>query len=116
MTLIATYADLDALYAELPTLKCKGFCQGSCGPIRMSRREWERICKAMGYTPKAETMTCPLLNSVSGHCRVYAERSMICRLWGIAPEMRCPWGCQPSRELTSGEAGGFLRRAMDIGQ
>jgi hypothetical protein len=34
--------ELDALYAQLPTIKCQGFCHDSCGPIDLSVRERTR--------------------------------------------------------------------------
>ena len=36
------------------------------------------------------------LDEVHGRCTVYAARPMICRLWGVAQGMACPWGCQPT--------------------
>lgn len=108
-------AELEALYAELPSLSCRGLCTDSCGPISMSRIEWQRICRRS----RSETltllpdMTCPMLDD--GRCSVYDIRPMICRLWGLVETMTCPWGCKPDRYLTHEEGGEFLRRAMEIG-
>lgn len=110
-------ADLDALYAELPTIACKGQCWDSCGPISMSRIEWLRITTRLGYTPRQqidperpETLTCPMLKD--HRCSVYELRPMICRLWGIVESMPCPWGCRPQpRYLTHREGHDFLLRA-----
>lgn len=30
-----------------------------------------------------------------GRCSVYDVRPMVCRLWGLVPSMRCPYGCKP---------------------
>jgi Fe-S-cluster containining protein len=105
-------AQLDALYAELPAIDCQRKCSSSCGPIAMSRVEWARIVKKKGYEPKATSITCPLL--VGGLCSVYSIRPMICRLWGLVEDMRCPWGCEPERVLTATEAYDFLLRAEAI--
>lgn len=106
---------LDALYEELPTVACKGKCQESCGPIYMSRVEWERIKVRLGWVPKGKSLTCPMLHRASGQCRVYDIRPMLCRLWGIVDTMPCKWGCQPSRTLNNSEGHGMLSRAADIG-
>lgn len=107
---------LDALYAELPRLDCKGLCQQSCGPIRMSRVEWDRIKRRVGS--KAERLradsSCPMLSN-AGHCTVYSIRPMICRLWGVAEDMPCPWGCRPERYLSQSEGFDLLRRAQELG-
>lgn len=107
---------LDDLYAQLPKLTCKGQCQECCGPIQMSRVEWDRIKGRVGHSPRARTLTCPLLILSSGRCKVYAVRPMICRLWGVVEDMRCPWGCQPERWLTREEGFEFLRRAQEVGR
>jgi Fe-S-cluster containining protein len=102
-------AQLDALYRELPGLDCQRKCDSSCGPIAMTYVEWERIKKRVGYEPVARSIDCPLLSH--GLCSVYAIRPMICRLWGIIETMKCPWGCEPDRYLTTREGYLFLARA-----
>lgn len=104
---------LDALYAELPNVECKQECAESCGPIDMSRIEWQRIQKRLGFTPKAVSLTCPMLEQ--GLCSVYTVRPMICRLWAVVETMRCPWGCVADRYLTHEEGLVFLARAGEIG-
>ena len=117
--------ELKRLYAELPTIKCQGRCQGSCGPIEFTDAEWERVCHRLGeepahaarsdhgvlLLPPPPDMTCPLLGA-DGRCTIYAIRPMICRLWGIVDVMPCPWGCKPSpRYLTGREGFVFMIRA-----
>lgn len=108
---------LDALYAELPRLDCQGRCQESCGPILMSRIEWQRIQRRTGQrAPKLRAdLTCPFLSAV-GRCTVYGVRPMICRLWGLVPSMPCVFGCQPERWLTEEQGREYLRRANEIGR
>jgi Fe-S-cluster containining protein len=92
---------LDALYAELPTIHCQGKCEESCGPIEMTRAERDRIVERTGK-PLAKVdkkLTCPLLTP-AGWCSVYSIRPAICRIWGLVPSMKCPYGCVPE--------GGFL--------
>lgn len=108
---------LDALYAELPLLECKGLCHDSCGPVPMSRVEMGRAMKLHRRPALIDpsTMACPLL--VDNRCSVYAVRPMICRLWGLVDfdGMRCHHGCVPERYLTYDEGQEFIRRAMEVG-
>lgn len=106
---------LEALYAELPSMECRGLCSESCGPVMMSRLEWQAICRRIGREPRATaTLTCPMLSE--HRCTVYDIRPTICRLWGLVDDetMRCPHGCVPDRWLTREEGYAFLRRAREI--
>lgn len=96
---------LDALYAELPQLDCRGRCQESCGPIDMSATERARIADAgVDIPPLADraarrgpldiAWTCPALSAL-GTCSVYRLRPMICRVWGLTELLACPYGCMP---------------------
>jgi Fe-S-cluster containining protein len=122
----AVLAELDALYAELPSLECRGLCWHSCGPIDMSIAERERIAERgvviEGYTREAAEQyratgtvaPCPALGPFRT-CGVHDIRPMICRLWGSTETMRCPHGCRPSRELSEAEQLAFLERSRAIG-
>lgn len=97
-------ADLDALYATLPALECRGLCGPQvCGPIPMTVLEFERVRHA--------TLTTPA-HRPDGHCRyfgptgcsVYALRPLICRVYGLQEAFRCAHGCVPSRWLSDDEA------------
>lgn len=122
---VRAMALLDALYRELPTLACQQKCQSCCGPIEMTRVEWGRIVKKLGYEPRlplprtqAElsrpgALDCPMLRS--GLCSVYGMRPLICRLWGVIETMPCPWGCQPQPGyLTVAEGYDLMLRAEAI--
>lgn len=41
---------------------------------------------------------CPALTA-DERCGVYEVRPMVCRLWGAAEPMPCPWGCRPAGGL-----------------
>jgi Fe-S-cluster containining protein len=109
---------LDALYARIPSLKCKGLCHDTCGPIAMTELERSRIRKkthvelernavqaviALGEFERwsHEAKMCPLLKD--GRCSAYAIRPLICRLWGSATQMFCNHGCVPERWLSRDE-------------
>jgi Fe-S-cluster containining protein len=104
---------LDALYAEMPALECQGKCAEACGPIAMTRVEWERITDRGPVGSLAADLTCPLL--VDERCSVYDVRPTICRLWGMVESMPCEWGCKPTRMLTNDEGRVFLERVGVIG-
>lgn len=127
---------LRELYAELPTIECKGLCSNACGPIDMTDVERNRLVD-LGVTipvftaadaaawARGERLDCPALTEVTGHplaprlrmarCTVYEDRPLICRLWGMTESMRCEAGCEPSRVLSDREAYDLIFRAMEIG-
>jgi len=113
---------MDALYAELPKLECKGRCQDSCGPIEMTPVERRRIEATGTHIPelsiarfKPGCEDCSALD-FAGRCSVYDIRPMICRLWGVTEAMPCPFGCVPEGGHISREEGfEFLRRSFEIG-
>lgn len=108
--------NLTLIYASVPRIACRGKCQSSCGPIAAHPREIEHFEATTGAKfPDAVKMLrsgrldCPHLNAV-GQCSVYQNRPLICRLWGVAEGMPCPWGCVPERVLPDAEAGELLRQ------
>ena len=109
---------IDQLYSRLPKINCRKLCQESCGPILMTKPEWDRVLKKMGLKTDAKLplnpdLTCPMLKN--GLCSVYTVRPLICRLFGLVEKMRCPHGCRPERWLSDSEAEDFLRALDQIG-
>lgn len=125
---------LDAVWARIPDVNCKGHCTDSCGPIDASIAE-RRLLRERGIRLKAApwieigadmpggvdempasalaaVKPCPAL--VDGRCSVYDVRPVICRLWGAVRKMPCEWGCQPDRYLTDGEAREILLLASQV--
>lgn len=102
-------ATLEALYAGLPALECKGLCGHSCDShIDASNVERARIASA-GIDLNAPTPdgACPALSRTlvaTGRCTVHPIRPMICRLWGTATAMPCPHGCTPHGAPLSDQA------------
>lgn len=114
-------AKLEAVYALLPELRCRGLCAESCGPIVqqgvLTVAELVRMQRAGGKRTGRQRRrpdVCPYL-SAEGRCDVYAVRPLICRLWGIVPKMACPYGCVPARALTDDEAHTLLVAALKVG-
>lgn len=95
---------IDAIYAKLPALQCRGLCSDSCGPIEMSVRERQRIEGAAGKPVTCGPgASCSMLTE-DRRCSVYAIRPGICRVWGSVRSMRCHYGCRPERWLSEDEA------------
>jgi len=84
---------LDRAYALVPSANCKGLCQESCGPIVPSFAEAARIKERHGKVVDFDrkTLRCTLL--VNGKCSVYADRPLLCRLFGVVEKMPCTFGC-----------------------
>jgi Fe-S-cluster containining protein len=97
---------------SLPRLDCQRKCQASCGPIRATQREREHILRTHGRMLGVDHTgrRCRLLTE-AGDCAVYADRPMICRLFGMVKSMRCPHGCEPTRWLTDEEGFAYLAEA-----
>lgn len=98
------------IYNALPQLECKGLCQDSCGPIQMLPAEAQNITDTGLSYPSCDksSLTCSALEN--GRCSIYQQRPLICRLWGIAEEMPCPFGCQPERRIGIWEAVRIFRQ------
>lgn len=103
-------AELERLYARIPVIPdCDGRCWTSCGPVDMSWRERARI-RAAGVritdwqeaVSSADTFWCEALTE-GKRCAVYEMRPLVCRLWGAAEGLECPFGCTPE--------GGYIPRA-----
>lgn len=116
---------LDALYAQIPDVECKGLCVESCTAFPVTSAERQRIWQATGkriglranpYTPEARTeaahTVCPLL--ADGRCTAHAIRPMLCRLSGVAATMPCEHGCQPTRVLPDADAFVLLAQAHEL--
>lgn len=108
---------LDAIYAEIPVIRCKRKCAAACGPVvqmgMMGTREMVRLQLFEPRPDVADPLRCTLLDHATELCRAYEMRPLICRLWGVvdSPLMRCPHGCEPDRWLTDDESRALLARA-----
>lgn len=111
---------LDAIYAQVPTIECKGLCTDYCGPVDGGPREIQRMRAAGWSTPDYmaisagddEALRCSLL--VDKRCSGYESRPLVCRLWGVAEMMPCPYGCTAERILDTEQSRVLMLRAVDI--
>ena len=109
------------IWMMVPTVRCKGYCVDSCGPINMTKDERALLPE---WFPGVEEMHndnqanpdyhCPLL--VDGKCSAYAVRPLVCRLWGAEESMPCPWRCSVvGGELSHAEGSSLMQLMLDTG-
>ncbi len=86
---------LDALRREIPSFRCIKGCHDCCGPVTLSAEEMARLpAKTMAQRDAAlAELSCPHLGDEG--CEIYAERPLICRLFGTTPSLLCPNGQRP---------------------
>jgi hypothetical protein len=80
---------------RIPSFECQSGCQDCCGPVTTSTEEMARLpVKSIAEHEAAlADLNCPYLDS--NGCQVYAERPLICRLFGTTPRLACPNGNRP---------------------
>lgn len=131
---------IDAIYAALPRMECKGLCQACCTTFGMTGLEKKRIEAVVGQFKTKRVMVraeaskhipglpgprlgihdvleckvCPFLKE--GRCSVYDIRPAICRMWGLTMQTKCQHGCQPERYLTEQEAFEFMSTVQRLSQ
>lgn len=117
------FAQLDAIYAELPTIECRGLCAIACGTMFLTDLEVRRLQAATHVKPRTvlkmladgaphtarERDRCIYLKN--DRCSVYAIRPLICRAWGLVRLLSCMHGCLPARWLKDLE---FARLAQKV--
>lgn len=113
---------IEAVWAEIPDVDCRGLCEAYCGPVDCSMVE-RRLLKEHGVRLKVLPVLTvgigaaePCIALEDGRCTVYDVRPTICRLWGAVDVdgMRCEHGCRPERYLTDVEARQLLLRARAL--
>ncbi|MBS1132250.1 MAG: hypothetical protein H6R16_3252 [Proteobacteria bacterium] len=83
------------LRKRIPAFECAPGCHDCCGPVKASSDEMARLpvkTEAEHAAALAE-LSCPHLGK--NGCQVYAERPLICRLFGTTPRLACPNGKRP---------------------
>ncbi len=86
-------SDLEELYALVPTFECEPGCTECCGPVVFSREEWDRLEDKR----ESDGERCPYLGSDG--CEIYAQRPMMCRIFGTNPDWACPRGRGPAEPI-----------------
>jgi Fe-S-cluster containining protein len=128
---------LEDLYAQLPSVQCRGLCFESCTSVDASKLERERIEERGVKLPLAmanhrlqeliasgQTPRCPALGPMN-NCTVYEVRPFTCRAFGVTrhPDdvlrsgpMMCDHGCRADGEISVQEYWRVLREIEEMSQ
>lgn len=92
---MGTLARRRALLEQLPSIPCTGACATvACRDLGVSDLDIVAMSLAGATLGAADDgRTCSAL--VDGRCAAHDERPFICRVYGVSPELPCPYGCQP---------------------
>jgi hypothetical protein len=87
--------------SQIPMFDCVPGCHDCCGPVRTSTEEISRlpVKSASEHDAALVAWSCPYLGDKG--CEVYAERPLICRLFGTTPKLICPNGRRPVEMISS---------------
>lgn len=90
---------LRELRRRIPAFACKTGCHDCCGPVTASSEEVSRLPRLSeaAHASALAELSCPYLGPQG--CTVYAERPLICRLFGTTPRLPCPEGCRPAEMI-----------------
>ena len=83
------------LRRHIPAFECVPGCHDRCGPVTASSEEMAHlpIKSEAEHAAALAQLSCPHLGDTG--CQVYAERPLICRLFGTTPRLVCPNGKRP---------------------
>jgi len=84
------------LRQRIPAFECEPGCHDCCGPVTASSEEMAHLPQKNDteHAAALAALSCPHLGD-SG-CQAYAERPLICRLFGTTPRLACPNGKRPA--------------------
>jgi hypothetical protein len=83
---------LEEIRARIPLVAGCIQCGDCCGHVPASLEEFGRI-----KLWAEEKQDCRFLEN--GKCTIYDERPIMCRLFGLHEELRCPHGARGDRDL-----------------
>ena len=84
---------------HIPSFECMPGCHDCCGPVTTSAEEmaWLPVKSDAEHAAALAALSCPHLGDKG--CQVYAERPLICRLFGTTPRLACPNGMRPAEMI-----------------
>lgn len=83
------------LRRHIPEFECVPGCHDCCGPITASSEEMARLPVKSEAERSAALVALNCPNLGENGCQAYAERPLICRLFGTSPKLVCPNGKRP---------------------
>ncbi|UOG93494.1 MAG: YkgJ family cysteine cluster protein [Candidatus Thiothrix sulfatifontis] len=93
------YQIIRFLRRNIPAFACEPGCHDCCGPVTASSEEIAEL-PVKSEAEHAEALAdwrCPYLGEQG--CTVYAERPLICRVFGTTLRLACPRGRKPDALL-----------------
>src|SRR6185369_12744005 len=117
---------LEAIYKKIPDIDCIGLCHPSCTIVPAAKIEIKRAKGRMGgknpFNPttalkelKAGANKIPSCSALKDKkCSIYTARPAICRLYGVAEGLDCPFGCQPKKKISKQEACDIVRETESL--
>ena len=121
--------ELEEIYSGIPGIHCADDCGECCGLMSMSELEERRVKRFLKENHiEVQFYNDPLdvtyVKALRGEnrcyflderrrCLVYPVRPIICRLYGVAENMKCPYA-SPGEYLTEGEALNLIREVKKI--
>jgi Fe-S-cluster containining protein len=121
------YRAISEVYDMVPEVACRGLCHNTCTSVDATALEREAIQDRHGIDlgpaipsaqlrrldDRGELPRCAALSAVNT-CRVYADRPLICRLYGAEESLPCEHGCLPvNRGFLTTETGTDMIRSVE---
>ena len=120
---------IEEIYSSIPEISCVEDCGKCCGLISMSELEDRRVRRFLEenhlevqfYNDPLDVTYVKALHGENRcyfldkrqRCLVYPVRPIICRLYGVAENMRCPY-TRPGEYLTESEAINLIKEVKKI--
>lgn len=104
------------LRRHIPSFECIPGCHDCCGPVTASSEEVARlpIKSNAAHDAALAELNCVYLGKQG--CEVYAERPLICRVFGTTPKLACPHGKHPDVMIEPAIAQQIEQYALDTRQ
>lgn len=124
--------ELKKIYGKIPELKCVRGCTECCGdptkpikegylpftPLFWSKIEAENIRRYLKEKGIKERVVknplepCPYIEN--GKCLIYPVRPLMCRLFGVVEDLKCPY-VKPKFYLATQEANELIQKVYEKG-
>jgi hypothetical protein len=90
-----TSRKIDQLRLQIPRFDCVPGCHDCCGPVTASSEEMARLPVKSDAAHEAALAELNCVHLGPQGCEVYAQRPLICRLFGTSKSLPCPHGRGP---------------------
>lgn len=88
----STNRKIDYLRQQIPSFACVPGCHDCCGPVTASSEEMIRLPHKTVAEHDAALAHWNCVHLGPDGCEAYAERPLICRLFGTTASLPCPRG------------------------